>query len=85
MSGCSEEGAVQQQLVVGAMSERFDVHRDRLHNSSSNHHEQQFDNSVEINDPLQDLRTESDPFGRKIMQLRKALTNNDTEPLPTIK
>lgn len=87
-SGCSSEeleagsqSAIEHQLVVGdmPMCGLFDTRQGRIHDG-----DKIVDVTVEVNDPQQDLRCQNDSFGRKIMLLRRSLTNDDATPLPTI-
>ena len=61
------------------MSSLFDTRLGRI-----NDRDEIAETSVEVNDPQQDLRCQNDTFGRKIMLLRRSLTNDDATPLPTI-
>jgi len=83
---CSEEvgggaqSTIEHRLVLDNMCDLFHSHRvDR-----NNYDGQIVDTLVEVNDPHQDLRCQNDTFGRKIMLLRRSLTNDDATPLPTI-
>jgi hypothetical protein len=69
--------AIEHQLVVGDMPVYTGLGR-------INDGDEVVDMSVEVNDPQQDLRCQNDTFGRKIMLLRRSLTNDDATPLPTI-
>ena len=69
--------AIEHQLVVGDMPVYTGLGR-------INDGDEVVDVSVEVNDPQQDLRCQNDTFGRKIMLLRRSLTNDDATPLPTI-
>ena len=69
--------AIEYRLVVGDMPVYASLGR-------INDGDEVADMSVEVNDPQQDLRCQNDTFGRKIMLLRRSLTNDDATPLPTI-
>ena len=69
--------AIEYRLVVGDMPVYASLGR-------INDGDEVVDMSVEVNDPQQDLRCQNDTFGRKIMLLRRSLTNDDATPLPTI-
>lgn len=73
--------AIEHRLVVGDMPVcgLFDTGLGRINDG-----DEVVDTSVEVNDPHQDLRCQNDTFGRKIMMLRRSLTNDDATPLPTI-
>jgi hypothetical protein len=76
------QSAIEHRLVVGDMPVcgLFDTTGLGRINDGS----EVVDTSVEVNDPQQDLRCQNDTFGRKIMLLRRSLTNDDATPLPTI-